>query len=300
MKRMRAYKHSRMSNLFDICLVIVMVLFCITILYPVWDMLVTSFSIGSESSVLHINIWPKTLTLDSYIYCLQDPAVYKAFLVSVYRTVCGTILHLIVLTLAAYPLSKRDLPQRPAIIFFFLVPMFFSGGLIPTYLLIRNLGLIDSLLVYILPPAFSAYSMLIYRNYLMAMDVSIEESAYIDGANVLQILFKIILPLSKPVVATLALWSMVGHWNAWFDSMIYFTSNDKIVIQLYLRRLMDNTNLLSSEMQMYMSNMAGLTTFTSRTVRAAITVIVITPIICVYPFLQKYFVKGIMLGAVKG
>jgi len=277
-----------------------MVLFCITILYPVWAMLVTSFSEGYESSALTFNAWPKTFSVDSYVFCLEDPAVYRAFLISVFRTVCGTALSIVVLTLVAYPISKRDLPYRPIIVLFFVFPMFFSGGLIPTYMMIRNLKLIDNLLVYIVPGAFSAFSMLIYRNYLMAMDVSMEESAYIDGANVLQMLFRIILPLSKPVIATLALWAMVGHWNAWFDSLIYITSPGKITIQLYLRRLMDNTGLLNSEMQMYMALQEGGMQFSTRTVQAAITVIVITPIICVYPFLQKYFVKGIMIGAVKG
>ncbi len=296
----RPYKQSLPDRIFEIGLATFMVLFCLTILYPIWDMVVTSFSKGYESSALTFNAWPQTFSLDSYRYCLQDKDVYQAFLITVLRTVCGTALTIIMLTLVAYPVSKRDLPYRPAIVLFFVFPMFFSGGLIPTYMLIRNLGLIDNLLVYIIPGAFSAFSMLIFRNFLMAMDISMEESAYIDGANVLQMLFRIILPLSKPVVATLVLWTMVGHWNAWFDSLIYISSNSKIVIQLYLRRLMDNTALLSSDMQMFMALQEGGMEFSTRTVQAAITVIVITPIICVYPFLQKYFVHGIMIGAVKG
>lgn len=300
MNSKRAYKQSISGRIFDICLIVLMILFCVTIIYPVWNMVVTSVSQGNDSSTLTFNPWPKTFSLEAYHYCLSDQSVYMAFLVTIYRTVVGTAVSLIMLTLVAYPLSKRDLPYRPVIILFFIFPMYFSGGLVPTYMLIKGLKLVNNLLVYILPGMFSAFYMLIYRNYLMAMDVSMEESAYIDGANVVQMLFNIILPLSKPVLATLALWIMVGHWNSWFDSLIYITSPSKITVQLYLRKLMDNTNLLNSNMQMFMATQEGGMTLTTRAVQGAITVIVITPIVCVYPFLQKYFVKGIMIGAVKG
>lgn len=294
------YTKSIGSKIFDFLLAFFMILFCISILFPLWDMLVVSLSPSNDSSTLQLNLWPKNITLDSYVFVLSDSSTLKALGVSIYRTVTGTILHIIVLTLAAFPLSKFDLPGRKILTVFFIIPMFFSGGLIPTYLAVKSYGLFDNLLVYILPGAFGVFSMLIYRNYLMSMNKALEESAYIDGANVIQVMTNIIIPLAKPVIATLALWSMVGHWNAWFDSLIYMRNQNLIVIQLVLRRMMDKTELLSDEMRNFMDMSGTYDNLTSRTVRASITIVVIFPIICTYPFLQKYFVKGIMIGAIKG
>ena len=180
--------------------------------------------------------------------------------------------------------------------------MFFSGGIIPTYLNMKNLGLLDNFLVYILPSGFSMYNTLIIRNYFLSIDQSLEDAATIDGASMLQTMFLIILPLSKPVLATITLWQMVGQWNSWFDNMIYVRPEKLITIQYYLRRLSTNV----TEMQDQMSRMGIYGTdqtaysYTPDTVVAATTVITIIPIVLIYPFLQKYFVAGIMTGAIKG
>lgn len=288
------------SNTFDVIIAILMVLFCISIIYPLWDMIVISFSASEATSNLSFNFWPKKFSLDSYKYCLGEKRILTAFLVSVYRTVAGTVLHVIVVAFAAYPLSKHDIPFRKTLTLLLLIPMFFRGGLIPTFITYRNLGLMDNMLVYILPAAFSPFVMLIMRNFFISLDKAVEESAIIDGASVLTIMFKIVFPLSKPVLATVTLWQMVGQWNAWFDSMIYIRDENKIVMQLLLRRIMDETELLSNDMQNYVMTQPFGIQFSTQTVKAAVTIIVVTPIVCVYPFLQKYFVKGIMLGSVKG
>lgn len=285
---------------FDGIIAILMILFCISILYPVWDMLVMSFSASDATSALNFNMWPKKFSLDAYRYCLSEDRLLTAFLVSLYRTTAGTVLHIIVVAFAAYPLSKLDIPFRKIYIIYFLIPMFFSGGMIPRFITYKNIGLIDNLLVYILPSAFSPFVMLIMRNFFISLDKAVEESAVIDGASVLTIMFRIVFPLSKPILATVALWQMVGQWNAWFDSMIYIRDERKIVMQLLLKRIMDQTDLLTNDMQMYVMTQPNAIQFTTQTVKAAITVIVVLPIVCVYPFLQKYFVKGIMLGSVKG
>ncbi|NJD04780.1 MAG: carbohydrate ABC transporter permease [Ruminiclostridium sp.] len=181
---------------------------------------------------------------------------------------------------------------------FFIIPMYFSGGLIPSYLVNRALGFRDSLLVYIVPTMFSAFIMLIVRNYLMTMEKALEEAAFIDGASVIQVLFMVIIPLSKPVLATVALWQMVDQWNAWVDNMIYIRDENKYVLQFILRRLIESSAQTEQAMMYYSTN-RGVKLATAQ-VQAAITLIVLLPIVCVYPFLQKYFVKGIILGAVKG
>ena len=283
------------SKLFDVINIVLMVLFCVTIILPIWNMIVVSVLSADMASVLSFNLLPREISLDSYRYCLQEINVYNAFIISIFRTVAGTLIHIIITALVAYPLSKLDIPFRKILLLFFLISMFFGGGIIPTFIIIRKIGLINNLLVYILPLAFSPFSMLILRNYFMSIDKSIEESAIIDGATVTAILLRIIMPICKPVLATITLWHMVFQWNSWFDSLIYIRDENKIVLQLLLRRMIDQTELISSEM--FMEYEAK---FNTESVKAAITVIVLTPVVCVYPFLQKYFVKGIMLGAVKG
>ena len=174
--------------------------------------------------------------------------------------------------------------------------MLFSGGMVPDYLLIRDLDLINSIWSLILPGAISAYNITIMRNYLMSLPDSLEESAYIDGANDIVILYKIIVPLSLPILATIALWTAVGHWNAWFDAMIYIQDTDKQVLAITLRRIV----LQGSNSVVTMSGEEMSTQTTSDTIKAATIMVATVPILCVYPFIQKYFVKGVMVGSLKG
>lgn len=285
--------------LFDVVNVCVMVCFCILILFPFWDMIVRSLSSPTDSTKLELMLWPKNFVTSAYRYCLKDDGILRAYGVTIARTVLGTLLSLLLILLAAYPLAKKELPGRKYITFFFLIPMFFTGGLIPSYIINRSIGLVDNFLVYILPGAVNVYNVVLARNFLMGIDKSLEESAFMDGAGYGTVLMRIIVPLSKPILATLALWIAVAHWNSWFDSMIYIRAADLEVVQLLLHRMLDTTQSMSEEMQMYMVNNPA-DTVTSMSVRMAMTIITIIPIMCIYPFVQKFFVKGIMVGSLKG
>ena len=288
------------ERIFDSCNAIFMILFCFTILVPFWDMIVKSFSRPIDISYTKLNLFPPVWTLEAYQYCFRDDTFIGAFGISVLRTVFGTAIHLLCTCMAAYTLTRTELPLRKTITVYLLIPMFFSGGMIPTYINMRNLHLLNNFLVYIIPGAFSIYNAIILRNYFFSIDHTIEEAASIDGASSIRIFFTIILPLSKPVLATVMLWQMVGHWNSWFDNMIYCFNNENLLtLQYYLRRLQEELTR-TPDTPYGLQTMESAINMSPDTVKAATTVLVILPIVLVYPFLQKYFVKGIMIGAVKG
>ncbi len=293
-------KQSTGSRIFDICNTLFMIAFCITIFIPFWDVVVRSFSRAQDISYMHINLFPKVWTWDAYKYCFQDNEIIMAFFMSVLRTVTGTAIHAIVCCMAAYSLTRTDMPFRKFITAVLLIPMFFSAGMIPAYLNMKRLGLLNNFLVYVLPSGFSIYNTIIIRNYFFSIDKSMEEAASIDGASQVKIFTSIIMPLSKPVIATVALWQMVGQWNAWFDNMVYCRRTASLTtLQYLLRRMLDsltaNTSTASG-----VEAIGALVDTNPDTIKAATTILVVLPIVAVYPFLQKYFVQGIMVGAVKG
>ena len=284
--------------IFDFLNYTFLVVFSLSIIYPFWTTILLSFSDMSEATSLGFHLWIQKWSLEAYRFSLSRYGhVPTAYVNSIIRTVVGTILTLIIALLGAYPLSKRELPGRNIVTFYILITMFFGGGLIPTYLLIRSLGLFDSRLALVLPGLAGGFNIIIMRNFLMTIDRALEESAFIDGANYFQILNQIIIPLSKPVIATIALWTAVHHWNAWFDALIYLKSESKIVLQLLLRRLIQEMSMLT-EMNSYMA--LERIQIPSEAVKAAITILTIGPIVLTYPFLQKHFIKGIFLGSLKG
>lgn len=287
------------NNWFDYLNVLTMCLFCMLVIFPFWDMLVRSLSTARGSVSLSFMLWPDKINFESYQYVLQDSKTLSAYTVTIARTVLGTLVSLVLQVMLAYPLAKKELPLRNVLTTILLIPMFFSGGMIPKYILNRQLGLVNNFLVYIIPGAVSVYNVIMIRNFLMSLDKSLEESALIDGAGYWTILFRIVVPLSKPILATVALWVAVAHWNAWFDSLIYAREPSLITMQLMLRRLLTTTTEAAGEMQQYMEQME-FENMTSNSVRMAATIITILPIMCVYPFVQKYFVKGIMVGSLKG
>ncbi len=293
-------KTSTSGKVFDTFNYLFIIFFCISIMFPLWNMIVVSLSRPLDISYLNLNLYPKNPTLDAYVFCLRNNEMWIALRNSVARTVIGTIYHLVVCCFAAFAMTRAEMPFLKVFTLIFLVTMFFGGGLIPTYLNIRNLGLLDNFLVFILPGGFSMYNTIIIRNYFFSIDKSMEESATLDGASMLQVMIWIILPLSTPVLATVGLWQMVGHWNAWFDNMIYARSPSLVTLQYLLRRISNDVQAMNDEMQKFSAVSEQTKQYTAESVIAATTVIVVTPIICVYPFLQRYFVKGIMLGAVKG
>lgn len=294
---MNYLRKSTASRIFDFCNAVFMIVFCITILFPLWDVIVKSLSRPQDISYMNLNLIPKQITFEAYRYSLENAGVFQAAVVSVARTVIGTLIHLGIVSMAAYALTKSQMPYIKAIQAYFLIPMFVGAGTIPGYLNMKDLGLINTFWVYILPTGFSMYNCIVVRNYFFSIDRGMEESASIDGASQFRIFRSIILPLSKPVMATVALWQMVGQWNSWFDNMLYNAQNENLrTLQYMLRRMMERMETSGTP------TVEGLMIMdvTEDTVKAAVTVIVILPIMCVYPFIQKYFVKGIMVGAVKG
>ncbi len=294
------YKTSVGSHIFDFVNITFMVLFCITILLPFWDMVVRSFSRAQDISYMHMNLFPKVWTTAAYEYCFQDGDIISALGMSILRTVVGTVIHLLVCCMAAYTLTRSHMPFIKLITVILLIPMFVSAGMIPIYLNIRNLGLIDNFFVYVLPSAFSIFDCIIIRNYFFSIDKGMEEAASIDGASYFRIFASIIMPLSKPVIATVALWQVVAQWNSWFDNMVYTRGNKNLMtLQYMLRRMLDSMNQKSGAT--YSLEAMGQTVdMNPDTVKAATTILVVLPIVIIYPFVQKYFVQGIMVGAVKG
>lgn len=267
-------------------------------IFPFLNLIAKSMS--SEAAVIsgRVNILPVDLQFGTYSYVLKDSLFQSAFLNSVIVTVVGTILSLIMTSLAAYPLSKPRLRGRKIFILMFVFTMLFSGGLIPTYLLIRELGLINTLPVLFLPGMISVFNMLVIKSYFESIPDALEESAKIDGASNFRTLIQVILPLSLPVLATIALFYAVAFWNDFFTAMIYINSPELKPMQLYLKELLASANNVFMQMEVIDVNKAM--NISPQAIQAASIIVATVPILVVYPFLQKYFVKGVMLGSVKG
>lgn len=288
-------------SIFEFCLIIGFVFFSILVLYPFWQTIVISFSDPKQVSGLGMNLWPERWITDAYQFVFTYGNTMKAYANTILRTVSGTFLIVAFTMLAAYPLSKRDLPFRNTITIFFLIAMFFSGGIIPDYLLVKNLGLLDTRWALILPSAVNVFYIIIMRNYFMTIDKGIEESAIMDGAGYFTILTRIILPLSKPVIATIALWAAVFHWNEWFQALVYIQDDAKSVLQIVVRKMLTAMDVSQSENAAAIGAGGGSSkNLLLANVRAATVMISIGPIVLVYPFVQKYFIKGIMIGSLKG
>lgn len=286
-------RKSKSDAIFDILNILIMLLICLTTLYPFLYLIAMSFG---NSATMGLNLIPDEWNLSAYRQVLKNHYIVSGFLNTIIKTLIGTALCLLFTVAAAYPLSKKTLPNRSFWTTLMVFTMFFSGGLIPGYLLISDLNLLDSIWALILPGLISTYNMIIVRNYFMSIPDSLNEAAEIDGANDIHILFRIIIPISLPILATITLWTIVGHWNSWFDCMIYIKSADKQVLQLILRRI-----VIEGTSQLIDLNGGVDTGFANpENIKAASIVVATLPILIVYPFLQKYFVKGIMVGSLKG
>jgi putative aldouronate transport system permease protein len=293
-------KKSIGGTVFDILNYTFMILLSISIIYPFWNLILLSFSDQAEATNLGFRLWINNWDTTAYKFIFTHNNILMGYVNTIFRAFTGTVLMLGMCYLGAYPLAKKNLPGRNIITIFFLITMFFSGGLIPSYLLIKELKLVDSRWVYVIPGMFSVYNMIIMRNFIMSIDKELEEAALIDGANYFDVAFKIIVPLLKPVLATIALWSIVGHWNSWFDCLIYIRDESKYVLQLIVRRMVVQTQGQQDFMNMEAFNKLSETKIHSSNVKSAVILVTIGPIILIYPFLQKYFVKGIMIGSLKG
>lgn len=265
-------------------------------LYPFLYVLTLSVSTAAAAQGGGLHLYPKEISWVAYQMVASNPDVVTGYLNTLFRTGLGTVATLLFTCLCAYPLSRPKLRYRRFFTFIVLFTMIFNGGLVPMYLQVRNLGLINHRLVYVLPLLITAFNVIILKQFFQEIHESLGESARIDGANEWRILLHIYIPLAKPALATIGLWTAVFHWNSWFDAMIYITDDRKQVMQTFLQRIVveNSTELIEKGLVN-----PDIMQFTPETIKAATVVLTILPMLIVYPFVQKYFVKGIMLGGVK-
>jgi len=286
-------KRSWTDKVFDCFVYIILILLAITTIVPFMQVITISLSPAELATRFGLHLIPKAISWEGYKKVLGYDLIWTSYLNTIIRVVVGTSLNVFLLILGAYPLSKKYLPNLKLWTILIIVTMYFSGGLVPSYILItKYLNLQNSFWALILPTAVSAYNLIVVRNFFTAIPESLEESARLDGAGDFTVLFRIIVPLSKPVLATVSLWCIVGHWNAWFDCLLYIDSQSKYVLQLVLRQLLLEGQTIDTNSTAEYVN--------TETMKMATIVVSTLPVLCIYPFVQKYFVQGVMIGAVKG
>jgi len=288
---------SNAEKAFDSANYLFLVLFSFSFILPLLMVVMTSITAESEVMREGFKLWPRRFSLDAYRFIFStDTLILRAAATSVLSTVVGTVLNVMVTCMIAYGFSVETLPLKKSLMAYVLVTMFFSGGLIPTYLVYKELHLINSFWVLVLPALLSPFNMLLVRNYFMSIPKSLKESARLDGAKELLVFFRIMLPLSTPILATIGLFSAVAIWNDWTTPMFFSNGSKLINLQYLLQRMM-----------VRMADIIGLTgsgikveeQMPSQTVKMAVVVVATVPIVMLYPFLQKYFISGIMIGSVK-
>ena len=295
---MKHFNYKKKKNGFDIFNFLLMTILTLITIFPFYYVLLISVANYADVQKQLVYIFPTSINFSAYKLVFSEKMFLNAFFVSTFITVVGTTLSIIFSTAAAYTLSKKAVPGQKGMFTFILIPMFFSGGLIPYYLTIKNVGLIDTIWVLIIPGLISSFYLILLKNFFEDLPASIEESAKIDGANDLYVLYKIVLPTSAPVIATISLFYAVDKWNEYFAALLFISNRNLYPLQLVLREvILDFTQIMASAMgaQIARSHSAPYT----QALQMAIITVSTIPIFCVYPFLQKHFTKGIMFGAVK-
>ncbi|MFC3748256.1 carbohydrate ABC transporter permease [Paenibacillus sp. GCM10012306] len=282
---------------FEIMNGILMLAICFITLYPIWYVVVNAFNDANDAMRGGIYWWPRQFSLESFKAVFDSKGIMTAMGITVAKTVLGVLVHVLFTSMVAYAFSREELYGRKLYMIIGTITMFFGGGLIPTYLLIRNLHLLDNFLVYIIPAAFSFFDLIIFMSFFREIPAGLEEAAKIDGANDFKIFLRVIIPVSMPVVATIALFHGVYQWNDYFTGMIYINNTNLQPIQTFLYRVVAQ----SSSNQMISAMPTGVAkNITSQSLKLATMIVTTAPIVVVYPFLQKYFVKGFMIGSIKG
>ncbi|CAM3670441.1 carbohydrate ABC transporter permease [Cohnella lubricantis] len=276
---------------------LLMLIICFATLYPIWNVLVNAFNDGTDAMRGGIYWWPRQFSLDNFKTVFESNGIMTAMGVTVAKTVVGTVVHVLFTAMVAYAYSRRELIGRTVYMVIGTITMLFPGALIPTFLLIRDLGMIDHFSVYIIPALFSFFDLIIFLSFFREIPDGLIEAAEIDGAGDFTVLFRIVLPVSMPVVATIALFHGVYQWNDYFTGMIYINNTDLQPIQTFLFRVVAQ----ASSNQMISAMPSGVATnVTSQSLKLATMIVTTAPIVIVYPFLQRYFVRGFMIGSIKG
>ncbi len=287
------------QKLFKIVNYTFLLLFGLMALYPFWYVLVASFNTGRDFARGGVYFFPREFTIENYMLAFRDPRIFASLQISVITTGLSVVISLFATALFAYSISVKSLPGRSFFSFFFFFTTIFSGGMIPYYILLRDLGLTKSIWLYVIPTLYSFFNFLLLRTYFNNIPNEMRESAHIDGAGELTILFRIYLPLSMPILATLALFIGVGRWNDWFMGAYYQSKTSLVPAATLLKILLSEASTASVKSGQETTTLA-LTSYTPQSMQMAFVMILTMPIVVVYPFLQKYYVKGVMIGSVKG
>lgn len=295
---------SRTDKVSQVVIIVLLSLLCLSVLYPFFYMLAISLNEGADAAKGGVYLWPRSFTLINYEIVLGNEVIRNSYLITIGRTILGTVSGLLVTLLAAYGLSYRALPLRKGLLSYVLITMLFNGGLVPLYIQLFNLGLVNSFWVYIIPTMFSAWNMFVMLKFIQGIPEALIESAELDGAGPVRILFQIIVPLSKPMLAALGLFTAVYHWNDWFAGAYFVTNQSLIPVQTFLQQLLQASDLSavlgSNSNQEALARGSQMQNITLMSIKMAVVMVSALPILCVYPFLQKYFVKGVLIGSVKG
>lgn len=289
------------DRFFDLFNLVLMILLLIIFIWPLWFIFIASFSDPTLVLTGEILLVPKGLTMKSYDTAMKYGKLWIGYANTILVTVVGTLINLFMSVCLAYPLSQSNFMPRKLVFYMVLITMYFSGGLIPSYLVVRSLGLVDTRWAMIIPSAISVYNCFIIRTYFMSsIPKELQEAAMLDGANAVQYLVKIVLPLSKPVLAVVGLYYMVGHWNDYYSALIYIYDEYKYPLQSVLRELLSSVQILREQADVGDSELLKEAMELANTMKYSVIILAALPMLCIYPFIQKFFVKGVMIGSLKG
>lgn len=284
------------SKSFQVANIVVLGIVALLCVYPFVYTLTMSLSTATEASRGGFHVFPHHFSWTSYKLVLSNPNILRCYGNTVLRTVLGTWLTLLATSIAAYPLSRKEMPHRAMLTFIIVFTLLFSGGVVPSFLLVKKLGMLNTVWALVVPGMLTAFNIIILRNYFQTLPESLVEAARVEGAGEWTILFRIFIPLSTPALATIALWTAVAQWNAWFDALLYITDDHRQVLQTFLQRIVIENS--TQMMELGVTN-SSIVQFTGETIKAATIIVTVLPILCVYPFVQRFFVSGIALGGVK-
>ena len=294
---MKKSKKTGSERIFDFFVYGVAILLILLIIYPLWFVIIASFSDPADVGNGNVWLWPNEWRLDGYIRLFEQSLFWRGYLNTILYTIVGTAVALFVNIPAGYALSRKDLHGRKWLALLFIIPMLVSGGLIPIYLTIKNVGLLDTFWVMVIPFAVSSYNIIVARTFFNnSIPAGLWEAAQIDGCGTIRYFFSMVLPLSKAILAVIGLWTAVGIWNSWFNALIYLTNDNLQPLQLILRRLLISNQLLQTQAT---GELASELRATADMMKYAAIVVSTAPIMMLYPFLQKYFNQGVMIGALK-
>jgi putative aldouronate transport system permease protein len=287
------------SVAFDIALNVIIWILMLFTLYPMFYVFILSISDPVEAAAMNVYLWPKGFSITSYRILFNNPIMWRSYGYTILYVLSGTVLMLITSVMGAYPLLEKNLFGRKILVYYLIIPMYFSGGMIPSFLLISKLGIYNTVWAMVLPGAVGIWNIILTRTFFTSIPITLKESAFIDGANHFTILFKIYLPLSKPILAVISIYTVVGIWNSWFNAMIYLPNVELQPLQMYLRRVLIEQSVDLTKLPASAQEEAFLKKMSSLQLRYSMIIFTTLPVLFVYPFFQKYFIKGAMIGSLK-